>query len=423
MADSGYGCSFRKIEIKIKSAVKTMLLFGYLFNVRPFFLPGGMQSKVVSFFIMMAAAVICNPVISIQKTGTFIKMRRMVFYQIFLFLYSLFLLFRIGRGTGELFLAYIIRLCVFGIGGAVVFYLLFRDLHEFMVCLRSAVLLQSVLIILFLLFPGFQLKMDELFAAVSNTENAVFREKGYITGVGCFASAGFLKMAPGIAASIYLVLEEKHYIRNTGILLFILMTGSMLARTGFIFAVIALLVLLYGAGKSRRLMKKTVTSLTGAVVLGAFAGCFIDLSSLFGKALYRLERLLIEGFNDPFFASYQRGASAVIPEISWDTIRGIGVVSGYSGNGIRIDGVDGGYLRLYAAIGIPLMVITYIVLLWLFFSPVSNIKNRKLKSVLIFMMFYIVLGEIKEFFIYTGFAIGIYYAMLVMYENGRAGNV
>ena len=65
MADSGYGCSRRKIEIKIKSAVKTMLLFGYLFNFRPYFLPGWGQSKLISFFAVMMLAVLGNPVIKI----------------------------------------------------------------------------------------------------------------------------------------------------------------------------------------------------------------------------------------------------------------------------------------------------------------------------------------------------------------------
>ena len=41
---------------------------------------------------------------------------------------------------------------------------------------------------------------------------------------------------------------------------------------------------------------------------------------------------------------------------------------------------------------------------------------------MIFMLFYMVLGEMKEFLIYTGFAIGIFYAMLMMHESEKAEN-
>ena len=130
MADSGYGCSRRKIEIKIKSAVKTMLLFGYLFNFRPYFLPGWGQSKLISFFAVMMLAVLGNPVIKITKTFTVIKIKKLIFYQAVLVAYSFFIILRIGLGTGDSFLTYIVRFCVFGIGGAFIFFLCFQDLNE-----------------------------------------------------------------------------------------------------------------------------------------------------------------------------------------------------------------------------------------------------------------------------------------------------
>ncbi len=422
MADSGYGCSRRKIEIKIKSAVKTMLLFGYLFNFRPYFLPGWGQSKLISFFAVMMLAVLGNPVIKITKTFTVIKIKKLIFYQAVLVAYSFFIILRIGLGTGDSFLTYIVRFCVFGIGGAFIFFLCFQDLNEFMKCLQGAVFLQAVMIVLFILFPAFQLKIDELFVTVANTENAALRARGYITGIGCTASAGFLKMAPGIAAGIYLVFTDCHFIKNISMLFFLFITGTLLARTGFVFAVFGLLILLYGAGRNRMLLKKTMLSVAAALALLAVICSIFDLSSLFGRVFSRLERLLTEGFNDPFFSSYQRGSSAVIPELSWDTIMGIGVVSGCSGNGIRIEGVDGGYLRLYAAIGLPLMIVTYAVLLWMLFLSVWKIKDKKFQCVMIFMLFYMVLGEMKEFLIYTGFAIGIFYAMLMMHESEKAEN-
>ena len=114
-----------------------------------------------------------------------------------------------------------------------------------------------------------------------------------------------------------------------------------------------------------------------------------------------------------FFEGYFAGKTTIIPNVSWKTILGTGITSGVSGNGVAVN-VDGGYLRLYVAFGLPLAIVFYVFLYYKLFRAAKSMPDSRLKNVLLLFLVIIIIGEFKEYVIFQQYMLCIFYTAAIL---------
>ena len=140
-----------------------------------------------------------------------------------------------------------------------------------------------------------------------------------------------------------------------------------------------------------------------------------NISRLFGSVFPRVADLFERGVYGSFLKFYFDGGDTVIPPVSWETIIGIGLVSGTSGHGITVN-ADGGFFRMYAAIGLPLSIVFYIILFAIVLRALSRVRNATVKTVAWFFFAMMLIGEFKEFYLYTRYLLTLYFVFLRVAE-------
>ena len=398
--------------------VKTVLIFLFLyeFNLSSWGLPTVFTSRRIA----VLAALICVVFIGRGKLvfreymrGASYSYKKIMLLQAFLLFYSGMLIIVIGRGEGDHIFYILIRFFYMVGVGVFAFHGLFADKDEFLKCILYATMVQVGFILLFVLFPQLQAACD-LFTGESLT-NAGLSQRGYRTGFACSTSMGVLKMTPALGSCIYFYLKNK----NSGnvymiCLLLITVSATIVARTGLLMGMIAVLVILIGSGKAKTGGAfKALSAVLIVLVVAMFIIYALNLDDLFAGAFERLIRLRDEGIYGDFFSIYFgqiEGSKTIVPPITIKTIIGTGITSGISGNGVAVN-VDGGYVRMYVAVGLPLAILFYLIIIKNLIKPIRNLKNAAFMFLMIYMFIYLLLGEFKEFFINNGFAICIIFTL------------
>ena len=198
-------------------------------------------------------------------------------------------------------------------------------------------------------------------------------------------------------------------------MLVITLASTAVARTGAVFAVVALVILLVVAiqkapKKAQSIFLKTVLGLMIAVGL-----VFVfNLQSIFGNIFWRLFSL-IQGGIAPFFSSYFRGDGTIIPGISIETLIGTGTWSGMSGCGLQIN-ADGGFFRSYFAFGLIVAILYY-----LFFLSNYRFGIKKLfgvnRTVCTLFFCFILIGEFKEPLLFDWYYQTVLFVFIYLCEN------
>ena len=164
------------------------------------------------------------------------------------------------------------------------------------------------------------------------------------------------------------------------------------------------MVILWGTWQERNsssLFKVTLSTII--IVIVAFGLFYLfDLRAFFDSRLQRLFKLFEDGFKAEFFDYYFSGESIgnVYVEINSETFWGIGITSGTSGNGVTVN-VDGGFLRLIAALGVPMAVLLYLSFASNLFRLQRNTQGNLQKYTMLFFLVILLMAEFKEYTIYA----------------------
>lgn len=383
-------------------AVICIFCYIYQFNLEFLGLPVINSSVQVSWALMFLYAIIVSfskkRIINLKGVKTYGRWKKHVAYFIVLFAYSLFLLVAVGWGKGTNISLEIIKIFIYGIIMFWVWSVMFDSIDVFLNVLLIASIIQAFIIIYCLIDPAFAFVLDQTVNLDPNAtehETSVLRE-GYAGGIGCISSYGLIRYTlTGLFPCTYFCIKKKGVFY---LVLFVIMAfcASMVARTGLLFDAIFAIYIIIKRLRSSSLV--SIVSLIVVSIIGIFAIRTFFYSSQYNdfveERFYRYESLM-DDKGSVFFDSYFHGTKTQYPPINSDTFLGVGVTSGTSANGYKVN-VDGGPIRQYSAIGIVGCLLFYFFVMRNQAKTISllRIKNNRHLLWLLFLILFI--SEWKE---------------------------
>lgn len=401
---------------------KSLLLFLYIyeFNFSAWGFSTFITSRRIVVFLLLGLLIIKSLFrtdgkrgrISIALVGQpgWKILRKHILMLLILVLQCIFLTLAYGQGTGTPFIEVLIRQMAFGVIPIFLFYEFFDSLDEFMMALLIATIIQGIIILLCLINPSVTTYIDSTFV-----QDSIARKRwGYAGGLACSTAPGCIKFSLGLIACMYFILTNNksiYYFLN----FFLSIIIMLIARTGAVFVAISLLFLLYALnkeGKASKAFNYVASSVIFLLLLFAILAYTGSLSA-FSQRFVRYVNLIQNGAYDEFFSGFQ-SERASLPPLSQNLI-GTGTVSGYSGNNQFVN-IDGGYLRIYSAVGPIIAIICYISMFKNLIKS-SCICSRNIKRLLLIFVAFIAVAEFKEFTIYAQFMFCIFYSAAFLAER------
>lgn len=400
----------RHRQSPLKLFLGPVILFMIVFNNVLFkslsFLSTERLAVVLLFF---AVAVIFSKKVSFNSSNSINRTAiKIVRFQIFLFAYTCVILLVRGRGTGESLIEVIANFLIFGGSLYILLTLFFDDANQLIDSLFIIVFFQCVVIALCLFSHDFGSFVDNVFNQNSFFNYPIKRIEGYAAGIACITSTGAMGLSLGLIACVYKIIHKRNILFYSIMYLVFSFVMTAVARTGLVLSLVGIVVLFISSIfiKNKSFLKVFFSLL---LALGLVA-CFIYLTGLYSQLpsiFHRLLRIKENGLYDAFFADYYYHDTTYIPELNWNTIWGIGIVSGVSGDGIRIN-ADGGFFRAYAAMGLLLAIMHYLVLLVTALLSAYYIKDKRKRIVAYLLIVFLIVGEYKEPFIYSRYMLVIF---------------
>ena len=318
-----------------------------------------------------------------------------------LMVYSVVLILTLGKGNGsELYSEFLKFFVVVPLAFWTMKYV-FSDIDSFFNALLVVSMVQALIVLLCLLFPSFATIIDPVFNSTSYYNYPHMRSYGYAAGIVCISSTGALQLSIGLIPCIYFIIKGRKTLFYACCFMIISVASIAVARTGIVTTMIGCIMMLIIAFYRKN---KRAVAFIGTLTVLLFG--FILIATIFewgdnlAETFKRLLDLKEKGLYDSFFSGYYRilQNDNGIPPISIKTIIGTGITSGVSGNGICVT-ADGGYVRMYVGIGLPLAILFYLFTFIEIFKLIKRIPDLSVKISLFYFFFVLVLGEYKEPFI------------------------
>lgn len=329
------------------------------------------------------------------------------------FLYTLVISILIGFGNGTNYVFTSLDSLLFSILPFVAFLFFFDDIDELAKVIIIVTLLQALCVVLATFIPAVSVFFTEVLGTDQgygeNRDLELYRAS-YASGLSCFTSEGVCKFTIGLVACSYKFLSTSK-IKYIILYLLFSVVNAMLARTGLIMSLIGVIMMASYYLRKGRLKFSTFVGLV--VVTYVSFLIWNNMTSDFYERFKRFNELKeAEGF-DNFFTAYLSGE---FPPISLETIMGTSIISGVSGNGVRVH-VDGGYLKNYVALGLPLAIFTYFYIFRSIFHVLKIFKNTCVYYVILFYFFYLLFAEFKEYFLLYRGSIMLFFLFAVLAEK------
>lgn len=339
---------------------------------------------------------------SIKKNNT--KVRKAFYklwgFNLFLFFYCFIILLFLGFGSGE------------NILGSLVYYLLFmpvsfaffsrtiKSTNQLMCFLFAITFIQSVIILFCILNDGFASTIDSVFNQNQFFDFQLMRNQGYPGGIWCITSTGAMQLSLGLISCSYFIMNGRDSLFFFLSFLFFSFVSIAVARTAIVLAVSCIVIVMISLWSDKGKEKLKQYAIVMIVLLSTIYTMNLPqikdrLPQFFSRVFELRERGLYNGF----FGGYFNGKTTVIPRISIDTVIGTGITSGISGQGVMIN-ADGGFFRMYCAIGLPLCLVFYCLLIWVFCCFYANCNNKTSRLMIVLLGIIFFWGEFKEPFFY-----------------------
>jgi hypothetical protein len=313
--------------------------------------------------------------------------------------------------------AVLLQTFVFRVIPIYAFYVCIDKLDEFMTVILIVVSVQTAIVWLCITDPRVKLIIDFMFNISDMYEDKI---ETYAGGLGCITSKGLLRYAVGEVACVYMYYKKNNIIYILLLLIFSL-TGTMIARTGLLFAIVCF-AFIFAYTLKRRMIKVSMTlMLSFLIAIGIISLAWSSKESVrfLEDRLIRVTDLFEQSetassiYDIGYFEEYMHGDEVAIPPISIETIMGTGVPSGKSGNGIYVN-VDGGFFRLYVAYGLILAVFFYLYFLNRVLKVCFSFHKAEIRYTLLLMTSLIIIGELKEWNIYASCHVPIFFIMSML---------
>lgn len=410
---------YQMLNLKpILKIAKSVLLFLYIFefNLAGWGFPTYVTSRRIAIlgfiFLLIAINIISREKILFFKIPPLYKFKYLkwtIWYNLLLLVYAGVLFACIG-GTGDYFHDCIMRLILFGLIPCLIIYNVYESLSEFFDTVIYAITFQSLIIAACLCSSDFATMIDSYFAASESVnEYVVGHRGGYAGGIACITAPGLLKFSIGYVACIYKYLQTRNF---SFLLIYFIyaIIGTMIARTGLLISVVCIFWLYKSTGTFKDAFRLSLFS-AFAFVLLIVVIIYFDLGDFFLTRFKRFEQFEY-GLDYAFFDAYFQTNDLYRMYLPLESISLLGtdIISGYSNAGYYIS-VDGEILRLYCAIGIPLCVISLLLMYLIFFDIIKNTSSLAKKVSIQAYVIIIFLGQIKELMIYQQYPLFLLFAI------------
>ena len=355
----------------------------------------------------LAVAILCLLVLIRRKFSfgkdPLLKKTQLAFacFQVFLLFYSVLLLLIGGSFEGTTLTASILNFILFAIPINLI-----DSVDELMRILFVITFIQCLIIVLGMVNGGFANFLDTVVNYNSYFDFAFMRKGGYPGGWGCITSTGAMQLSLGLIACAYFILHRRLPIFYWCSFFFFGIVGTAVARTALLLFAVTFLFLVFDFCRTKKLRHILLFFATVAVVLAAIV-VVIQLSGIGDVFFRRLQYLFELGLYEGFFKSYFADPTTVIPPLSVHTLFGTGIVSGVSGFGVAVN-ADGGFVRMYTAIGLPLAIVFYGFIYGMMIRFNLKISNKRTRIVAWLFLAFMLLGELKEFYFYSRYMFVFY---------------
>ena len=404
----------------------SVLFFAFIYTFQIPGMPRGVSSYRVILIVLFAYALLFKPnaSIGITKVTTDI-LKNYVSWNVFLTVYVIMILTIFGHasvGSHESTNDYINMLIVLPF-----FYYtgrrIFKSLDDFMWVLCAVGIIQSIIIIIGTFSPTVNsaltiINSDSSFA--KNDRMEYMMASGYHLGFKCFTSLGSLQMAISQIAAWYFI-EKKNSFYALLAFIVISFSSALLSRTGLLIAVVCIVFILLGNNRKSKKIIVFGSVFVLLFLLGLNMASVINTSEFVEENFNRFKVLFENGIYDSFLKVYIGNDSAnknYIPPLSIYTLFGLGITDGVSSTGIRVS-VDGAFLRNYAAMGLIVVTINYL-LLFGFYRKIKRKTKIRFHRLLIKLIGIIwLIGEFKEYFTYQIYYICITMLIFSLIENNE----
>lgn len=371
--------------------------------------------RIALFILLVYAFSVRNK--KIENSAAKSNVLGMCMLQAFLLVYACFVLSVFGMGTGTNILTYIVNFLIIVPLEIYCLINLFDSNDELMRVLFIVSIIQVLVITGTLVDPVFANFIDSTFNSVNSYFDYQYMRKiWYPGGISCITSTGALKLSLGVVSGMYLYQKSNRNVVYLILTLFIIAISTIVARTGLFIGVVAIVLLLLNLSK-----KGSVFVILGASFFISVVCVIVYFSVVNESGLqFLFKRLIVlseNGLYNAFFKGYFSSQTTVIPDLSWKTIVGTGIVSGESGNDVIVN-ADGGFVRMYSSIGLPLALFFYFFLFYKMFLSARLTQTNSVVHYSTLLMFAImIIGEFKEPFFYTRYLFILFYLVVYFYER------
>lgn len=382
----------------LRYLIYALLIFSFIYQYDLSFIgiPSNLHSIRVSGIILTVIAVV-KRISNGNKTTKYNyvnkKYKSYTFFIIGLLFYSLFQLLFLGRGDGNHVIENFINILLFTIPVIWALTKLIKDIDEFCNILLLTCIAQAIVVIMCTFNDDIALGIDLTF----NKNFFEFTREcryAYAGGIACITSTGVVKFSTGLFACVYLYLTSK---KNVYLLCFFALSivACMIARTGFVFFLVGLFVIVNIQQRFNNILRLLFSLIFISIIILTGISYFIDIEELIQLRFGRFLSLNETGIKAGFFDGYFYGEDTYIPPLRLDTILGTGMTTGISADGYKVH-VDGGPLRLYSALGLPMCLFSYFFVLNLMIDISKKCKLKLDKSILLMLLVYIMIADFKE---------------------------
>ena len=338
------------------------------------------------------------------------EFRKYVIIMLLLAGYGLILYITIGIKEGDSFLVTMANICLFSIPVTWILTKIYRGIDDFMISLVLVGIAQSVIIITCLVDNSFAALLDFTF---NDTYSPDLRG-GYAGGLSCIAAPGVIRYSISLIAVCYLYVKYKK-VYLLLLFVFFAVIVTMIARTGVLIDVICTVFIIACSANSKVLIRLAIPTILIVFVLYLLvdSGNYSDFLS---ERYNRMNELKESGLRRSFFDGYFSGS--YIP-LELETLFGVGVVSGRSGNGYLIN-VDGGFLRIYSAIGLIFSICIYAYLFRMILKTSSFFVDRMKKYYIWLFFVFFAIADFKEITFFLVYPMCIFFVSAILMEREQS---
>ncbi len=382
------------MNLVIRKFIKFLVIFFLLFDINFKLIPGFTTARCTFFFLLLYTFFIALKKNSFGSKQFF---KNNIIFLCILFCIYLVAIIQYFFSNDITQIGRLTYFTMYGLITPFIINLFFKSRKEFLILVGLAVLLQSLLTLCSYFNPNISNLFNNLILYNSN-----FGQENKMRALGFVSVAGATLSVIEFTGIVSLLIYLKYYNTNLisriciwTIIILILIAILFIGRTGLFLSLFAILLYLFSFGIN---LKK--------IAVFSFIIIFfsqINFTDILGKATSN-----VDGYNTELFFGWinsgfrfnndlVEGLSQMpIPELSFRTIIGTGLVKDPSGEG-NASGHDTGYIQTYYSLGLICSLIFY----FTYYSfLVTHVKKNK-DLIGFFLILVLGLIESKEFFIFS----------------------